>query len=64
MATIAWNTHRHLELYYGVSGAGYVLHTLNPRLFPEQLSYIVNHAEDKTIFVDLTFMPLIEKSIR
>jgi acyl-CoA synthetase (AMP-forming)/AMP-acid ligase II len=61
VATLAWNGYRHLELYYGVSGAGYVLHTLNPRLFPEQLSYIVNHAEDKYIFVDLTFMPLIEK---
>jgi len=59
--TIAWNDYRHLEIYYGVSGAGFVCHTLNPRLHPEQLVYIVNHAEDRVLFVDAMFMPLIEK---
>ncbi|MCV2890089.1 long-chain-fatty-acid--CoA ligase [Ruegeria aquimaris] len=59
VATLAWNNRRHLELYYGVSGAGFVLHTINPRLFPEQLIYIINHAEDKVIFFDATFVPLI-----
>ena len=47
VATIAWNDYRHLEIYYGVSGAGYVCHTINPRLFPEQLVFIINHAEDR-----------------
>ena len=47
VATIAWNDYRHLETYYGVSGAGYVCHTINPRLFPEQLIFIINHAEDR-----------------
>ena len=60
VATLAWNGHRHFELYYGVSGMGAVLHTINPRLFPEQLVYIVNHAEDTYLFVDLTFVPLLE----
>lgn len=60
VATLAWNTHRHLELYYGVSGSGAIIHTINPRLFAEQIVYIVNHAEDKYIFVDLTFVPLLE----
>ncbi|MEM6793445.1 MAG: 3-(methylthio)propionyl-CoA ligase [Acidobacteriota bacterium] len=60
VATVAWNTHRHLEIYYAVSGLGAVCHTLNPRLFAEQLIYIVNHAEDRVIFVDLTFVPLLE----
>lgn len=59
IATMAWNNHRHLELYYGVSGAGYVCHTLNPRLFPEQLVYIMNHAEDRILFFDKTFLPLV-----
>jgi len=60
IGTIAWNGYRHIEIYYGVSGMGAVCHTINPRLFPEQIAYIVNHAEDKYIFVDLTFIPLIE----
>jgi fatty-acyl-CoA synthase len=61
VATLAWNGYRHMELYYGVSGMGAVLHTINPRLFPEQISYIVDHAEDQYLFFDLTFAPLIEK---
>ncbi|MGI9233756.1 MAG: 3-(methylthio)propionyl-CoA ligase [Woeseiaceae bacterium] len=61
IATIAWNDYRHLELYYGVSGAGYVCHTINPRLFPEQLAFIINHAEDRWIFTDVMFVPLLEK---
>ena len=61
VATIAWNTWRHLELYYGVSGMGSVCHTINPRLFPDQIRYIVNHAEDKVLCIDTTFMPLVEK---
>lgn len=60
IGTLAWNNHRHLEIYYGVSGMGAVCHTLNPRLFHEQLVYIVNHAEDAVLFVDLTFVPLVE----
>ena len=60
IGTLAWNGYRHFELYYGVSGMGAVMHTINPRLFPEQLAYIANHAEDKYIFFDLTFAPLIE----
>ncbi len=63
IATIAWNGYRHFEIYYGVSGIGAVCHTINPRLFPEQIVYIVNHAEDKYIFIDLTFVPLVEKLI-
>jgi fatty-acyl-CoA synthase len=61
VATIAWNDYRHLEVYYGISGAGYVCHTINPRLFPEQLVFIINHAEDRWIFTDLMFVPLLEK---
>jgi acyl-CoA synthetase (AMP-forming)/AMP-acid ligase II len=60
IATLAWNNYRHFELYFGVSGIGSVLHTINPRLFPEQLVYIINHAEDRWIFVDLSFVPLLE----
>ena len=60
IATLAWNTHRHYELYYGVAGMGAIAHTINPRLFPEQLVYIINHAEDRWLFVDLTFLPLLE----
>ncbi|MFT6557130.1 3-(methylthio)propionyl-CoA ligase [Sneathiella sp.] len=60
IGTLAWNGYRHVEIYFGVSGMGSVCHTINPRLFPEQIAYIVNHAEDKFIFVDLTFVPLIE----
>jgi fatty-acyl-CoA synthase len=59
VATLAWNTYRHMEIWYGIMGLGAVCHTLNPRLFPEQLVYIVNHAEDKYIFTDLTFVPLL-----
>jgi fatty-acyl-CoA synthase len=61
IGTLAWNTHRHFEIYYAVSGMGAVCHTINPRLFPEQITYIANHAEDSYLFVDLTFVPLIEK---
>ncbi len=57
--TIAWNNRRHLELYFGLSGGGFVCHTINPRLFPEQLVYILNHAEDKVLFIDKTFVPLV-----
>ena len=61
IATMAWNTGRHLEAWYGIMGMGGVYHTLNPRLFPEQIAWIMNHAEDRAILVDLTFLPLIEK---
>lgn len=61
IATLAWNTARHMEAWYGIMGIGAVYHTLNPRLFPEQLVWIMNHAEDRALFVDLTFMPLVEK---
>jgi fatty-acyl-CoA synthase len=61
VATLAWNSHRHLTLYYGVSGTGAVLHTVNPRLFPEQIAYIVNHAQDKVLFFDVTFAKLVEQ---
>jgi fatty-acyl-CoA synthase len=60
IATLAWNGYRHMELYYAVSGSGAVLHTLNPRLHPDQIAYIANHAEDQYLFFDLTFLPLIE----
>jgi fatty-acyl-CoA synthase len=60
IGTVAWNTHRHLEIYYAVSGMGAVCHTLNPRLHPTQLVYIVTHADDRILFVDLTFVPLLE----
>ena len=60
VATLAWNGYRHLELYYAVSGSGAVLHTLNPRLHPDQVVYIADHAEDQALFFDLTFLPLIE----
>ncbi len=61
IATLAWNDYRHLELYYAVSCIGAILHTLNPRLFPEQLKYIINHAADRMLFADSTVMPLVEK---
>jgi len=60
VATLAWNTGNHMETWYGIMGIGAVCHTLNPRLFPEQLAYIINHAEDRVIFTDLTFVPLLE----
>ncbi|MGV3653082.1 MAG: 3-(methylthio)propionyl-CoA ligase [Noviherbaspirillum sp.] len=58
--TIAWNGYRHLEAYYAVSGSGAVLHTINPRLHPEQIAYMLNHAEDRVLLFDLTFLPLVE----
>ncbi len=61
VATLAWNTYRHLELYYGVASSGRVLHTVNPRLFPEQLRYIIHHAEDAYVFFDPVFAPLVEE---
>jgi 3-(methylthio)propionyl---CoA ligase len=61
VATLAWNTWRHLESWYGITGIGAIYHTINPRLFPEQIAYIVNHAEDRLMFLDLTFVPLMEK---
>ena len=60
VATMAWNGYRHAELYFAISGMGAVCHTLNPRLFPDQLIYIVNHAEDQLLCVDLTFVPILE----
>ncbi len=60
IATLAWNGYRHMELYYAVSGSGAVLHTLNPRLHADQLTYIMDHAEDDILFFDLTFLPLVE----
>jgi fatty-acyl-CoA synthase len=61
VATLAWNTWRHLEAWYGIMGIGAVYHTVNPRLFPNQIAWIVNHAEDRVMMVDLTFLPLVEK---
>jgi acyl-CoA synthetase (AMP-forming)/AMP-acid ligase II len=60
VATIAWNGYRHLELYFGVSGSGRVLHTINPRLHPEQIAWIANHAEDQVLCFDMTFLPIIQ----
>jgi fatty-acyl-CoA synthase len=60
VGTVAWNTFRHFELYFGISGIGAVLHTINPRLAPEHVAYIANHAEDKAIFVDLNLLPVVE----
>jgi 3-(methylthio)propionyl---CoA ligase len=61
VATLAWNGYRHFELYFAISGIGAVCHTINPRLFPEQIAYIANHAGDSVLFFDLTFLPLVEK---
>ena len=61
VATLAWNTWRHLEAWYGIMGCGGIYHTVNPRLFPEQIAQIVNHAEDRVMLTDLTFVPLLEK---
>jgi fatty-acyl-CoA synthase len=61
VATLAWNTWRHLEAWYGILGAGAVYHTINPRLFPDQIVWIANHAEDRVVITDLTFVPLLEK---
>ena len=63
IATLAWNTHRHLELYYGVSGIGAICHTINPRLFIDQIIYICRHAEDTTMFFDLTFLDIVQKLV-
>ena len=60
-ATLAWNTWRHLEIWYGLGGVGALYHTVNPRLFPDQIAWIINHAGDRLLFVDLTFVPLVEK---
>jgi fatty-acyl-CoA synthase len=61
VATLAWNGYRHFELYFAIAGIGAVCHTINPRLFPEQITYIANHAEDTALFFDATFLPLVEK---
>ena len=60
VATLAWNGYRHLELYFGVSGSGRVLHTLNPRLHPDQIVWIANHSEDQVLFFDMTFLPIVK----
>ena len=61
VGTLAWNGYRHLEIYYGSSGSGLVCHTINPRLFPEQIAWIANDAADSVLCFDLTFLPLVEK---
>src|SRR5699024_11524739 len=61
VGTFAWNTHRHLEIYFAAPGMGAVLHTINIRLSPEHIIYIINHAEDKVIFVDEDILPLVDK---
>ncbi len=61
IGTLAWNTGRHIEAWYGIMGMGAVYHTLNPRLFPDQIAWIMNDAADQALFVDLTFMPIVEK---
>ncbi|MES0810408.1 long-chain fatty acid--CoA ligase [Roseibium sp. SCPC15] len=61
IATLAWNGYRHFELYYAISGIGAICHTINPRLSAEQMLYIVSHAEDRLLFVDLTFVPILER---
>jgi 3-(methylthio)propionyl---CoA ligase len=61
VATLAWNGYRHFEIYYAVAGSEAVIHTINPRLFPDQIAYIANHAEDQVVFFDLTFAPLVAK---
>ena len=61
VATIAWNTWRHLESWYGIMGIGAICHTVNPRLFPDQIAWIINHAQDRIVMTDLTFVPILEK---
>lgn len=61
VATIAWNTARHLEAWYGIMGIGAICHTVNPRLFPDQIAWIINHAQDRIVMTDLTFVPILEK---
>jgi fatty-acyl-CoA synthase len=60
VATLAWNGYRHFELYFGIAGSGRVIHTVNPRLAPEQVAWIVNHAEDKVVCFDVTFLPIVK----
>lgn len=60
IATLGWNTWRHLEAWYGIMGIGAICHTVNPRLFPEQIAWIINHAGDRIVMIDLTFVPLLE----
>jgi len=60
IATLGWNTARHMEAWYGIMGIGAIYHTLNPRLFPEQLAWIMNHAEDRAVMTDLSFVPILE----
>ena len=62
VGTLAWNGYRHLEIYYAASSSGLICHTINPRLHPDQIAYIVNHAEDKVLCVDLNILPLVEKA--
>ena len=61
VATLAWNTWRHLEAWYGIMGLGAICHTVNPRLFPEQVAWIINHAQDRIVMTDITFVPILEK---
>src|SRR3954453_24078847 len=61
VATLAWNTWRHLEVWYGIMGIGAIYHTVNPRLFPKQIVWIINHAEDRVVMTDITFIPVLEK---
>src|ERR1700719_2499600 len=61
VATIAWNTWRHLECWYGIMGIGAICHTVNPRLFPDQIAWIVNHAQDRILMTDITFVPMLEQ---
>jgi fatty-acyl-CoA synthase len=61
VATIAWNTWRHLEAWYGIMGIGAICHTVNPRLFPDQIAWIINHAQDRVVMTDITFVPILEK---
>ena len=63
VATLAWNGYRHFELYYAVTGIGAVCHTINPRLFADQIIYVINHAKDRIIFIDQTFVPIVEKLV-
>ena len=64
VATLAWNSWRHVEAWYAIAGIGAICHTVNPRLFPEQIAWIINHAEDRLMMVDLTFVPLLESLAR
>ena len=60
VASIAWNGYRHMEMYFGISGSGRVMHTINPRMHPDQIAWVANHAEDKAIFFDMTFLPIVK----